>query len=205
MDLSSLNRVVNAVGDKFIPDNLNKSALREGLEWCAEWRHTAAQGRLSKLSKHKFSQLGKIQKVAKRLALLLSDDYVWLDISAKLPLQQRSPRDAVNDLVKAVGKVLKQQRVRAGAPIETSDFAQRSPFEWLVGEHLPELFNRHFARRARLSRNQGRPDGPYIRFAERVLLELEIKHQGRPYTREAIARALTATRKGLIRRRRNRD
>jgi hypothetical protein len=80
-------------------------------------------------------------------------------------------------------------------------FKERSPFEWLVGNWLPEIYAHYFGIRAGLQRRRdGKLDGPFIRFAEKALVELRIMHRGRPYTREAIARALTDARANRVRR-----
>lgn len=78
----------------------------------------------------------------------------------------------------------------------------RSPFEFFVANGLAKVFERHFERRAGSSRvSDQRIGGPYIRFAEAALKELGITNKGKPYSREAIARALTYVRAGRSRRR----
>jgi hypothetical protein len=57
--------------------------------------------------------------------------------------------------------------------LESSNYrGDRSPFEWLTGIHLPDLFDMYFEVEPNVDRNPDRSaddrpaDGPYIRFAE---------------------------------------
>jgi hypothetical protein len=79
-------------------------------------------------------------------------------------------------------------------------FKGASPFEWLVGHFLPEVFYVCFGRKATLRRPlpDEVPDGPFVKFADQVLRELSITIAGKPYERESIAKALT----GALRRNR---
>src|SRR5262245_46035763 len=62
-----------------------------------------------------------------------------------------------------------------------------SPLENLLGVLLPDVFRRHFNRSARVSRNPdtGKLNGPYIRFAEQVCAEFDIRCE-----RETVASAM---------------
>ncbi len=73
----------------------------------------------------------------------------------------------------------------------------RAPKEWMVGEILPDVYERNFHRRASPSRNPNAEtaDGPYPRFAQAVMAEWGIK-----ITMGVIVRALKEVRKGLPRR-----
>jgi hypothetical protein len=100
MEVSAVNRILQAVGDDSVPDNLDKLALRENLEWCAQWHLTAAQVRSSKLAKQRFSRLEKIEKTAKRLALSTTclmpttgPPRTWAQLSTSLPLVLQSVFD----------------------------------------------------------------------------------------------------------------
>jgi hypothetical protein len=69
-----------------------------------------------------------------------------------------------------------------------------SAFDNLIGFMLYRTFERHFGIKDRYTKNviNGKiEDGPFIRFAKKVLSEFEIKNSGKPYTRRAIADALT--------------
>jgi hypothetical protein len=72
---------------------------------------------------------------------------------------------------------------------------QGSAPEWLDGKRLPEVFERHFGTKARLTRAAaGEVGGPYIRFATQTMVEL-----GLPCKPETIAKAVTAARTGRAR------
>jgi hypothetical protein len=71
-----------------------------------------------------------------------------------------------------------------------------SPFERCVGYDLSNLFAQFFDLKAGYTAKDGWVDGPYIRFAEAVLVELELLNQGVPYSRQGIADAMTHVRKG---------
>jgi hypothetical protein len=68
-----------------------------------------------------------------------------------------------------------------------------SPLQALAGLWLPTVYKKHFRRRAGSSRpvEGGPPDGPYMRFADQVLTEWDIKH-----SRETIDAALGLYGKG---------
>jgi hypothetical protein len=87
---------------------------------------------------------------------------------------------------------------------DQSQVAPLSPLDVFLGDHLLEVYQRHFERRATISRNQyaERPtaEGRYIRFATAVMTELAITNNGLPYRPETIARARSNVRSGRSRR-----
>jgi len=73
----------------------------------------------------------------------------------------------------------------------------RSPFEWLAGTYLADDYRVCFGRSPTLQRTtDGGLDSPYIRFVEGVLVEFDVKNGSRPFSREAIAKAVTRARNG---------
>jgi hypothetical protein len=79
-------------------------------------------------------------------------------------------------------------------------FKNRSTFELLVGFGLSPIYHDHFQDDVGISRGTARkPEGPFIRFAEQALIELDFKHNGKPYSRESIARALTLAKSSQVR------
>ena len=84
-----------------------------------------------------------------------------------------------------------------GPPVWASGLRQElgvngsSAFQWLAGHRLADIYENHFEREARFSRDaNGQPSGPYVRFVRQVLLEFGITNRGAPYSNEAIAHAL---------------
>jgi hypothetical protein len=79
-------------------------------------------------------------------------------------------------------------------------FKKWSPFDALVGFGLPAIYKIHFGRDAGTSLGRkDKPSGPFIRFADHALLELDISHNGKPYAAASIARAFTRVRAGHVR------
>jgi hypothetical protein len=80
---------------------------------------------------------------------------------------------------------------------------KRPPKEWFAAEVLPPVFERNFARPARISRRDSSKvdanaaDGPFLRFALAVMREM-----GMSISRETVARALKDVRAGRERRKR---
>lgn len=68
---------------------------------------------------------------------------------------------------------------------------------YLCSKLLPEVYEKHFHRKIGVSRTDGKPDGPGLRFIERTLLELDIASSktGRTLGREAIAAHIKNRRK----------
>jgi hypothetical protein len=146
-------------------------------------------------------KLRQIDKVARKLQHLLSNGEIVEIIFSKLGLFEHDPRGTLDSLITAVGHSYP-------APVPRNRYANvfsdRSRFELLAGIGLRGVFEAHF-RRAGISRGASRkPDGPYIRFAYQSLIELEFTQNGKPYSQEAIARALTSAKSNRIRRKINR-
>jgi hypothetical protein len=101
-----------------------------------------------------------------------------------------------------------QWRVEESAVLETSpqkiigkikdnNAVAGSAFEWLVGQRLPEVFDRVFRADPTVYR-----EGRYLDFVEQVLAKFKITNDGQSYSRESIIKALTLTRSGRSRRQR---
>jgi hypothetical protein len=87
-------------------------------------------------------------------------------------------------------------------PREYADrWKARSPFEWLAGHYLPELFRVQIGLPATFHRRaaDSAPEGPLIRFVEGALIEFAITHRGKQYSREAIAKAISDSRTNRVR------
>jgi len=87
----------------------------------------------------------------------------------------------------------------------TETIRTHSPFEWLAGAYLPEAFRKCFGIEPTRTRDtyDGKDlSGPYLQFAEQVLIEFGITKHGRPYSRETISKALSDLKNGRVRRRR---
>jgi hypothetical protein len=211
---AGLDRILQAAGQKYVPADLDKYALWNSLEWSATWFDVATQLGSHKSAKDRARRrkLAQIEKAAEQMMRLLSDN---VERDPILAGAQRVVVDALRELRLSVpaARVPTGQR-HAGGEAHSKGSHDRlrrfdqftvsplfsgeaSAFEWLVSKCLPRLFETHFKRRAGQSAN-----GPYIRFAEQVLIEFNIKHRGRAYTRGAIETALKFARHGEPPRRR---
>jgi len=147
--------------------------------------------------------LAAIVKAGSKLRKLLKSDrdWEWLkefqfevltdDLDVAIPLAER----AIYDL---------ELKIEWGEDFLTDArdaIRKRSAFEWLAGAYLAQDYRICFGTEPTLQRNtHGQLSGPYILFVEQVLLEFRVRNGPRPFSREAIAKALTDVRKGKYRR-----
>jgi len=218
-------RILDKVGDRFVPQGLELEALRHDLrschiDWCG-----LTQLSSDKIARRRIQRLETIVKQADAVLALLDDDgsiggWVRQEIAMTFPLKEGAPvRKTVAfrpdhgqpDAAPSFnGFLAGLQRLAAAARYKAEYFPNhalyrlpRSPLEFFVANVLPSVFERHFKRTAGFSRA---PDGtgtggPYIRFAVEALRELGITNKGKPYTGDTIARALSRARAGHVRRR----
>jgi hypothetical protein len=214
LDATAVQRILAAVGEKFIPPDLDKQKLVTDLASCLATYSSAVQRRSDKPTKDRVRRLKSIQNAAKRLERQLVPDDIW-DWSDRFSECERL-QEEVKYLIERVDLEIEDltfelrwgpdwlENIRRGlAPRALADrWKARSPFEWVAGHYLPELFRTHFGRKPTFNRGKGVPDSPAIRFIERALTELGITNRGRPYSRGSIAKALTDARTGRARNKR---
>ena len=136
--------------------------------------------------------LNQTAKTARRLKSLLADndDEAWREISQFYPLEAHDPKEIVDLLFKAVDKRLSAKpqepaSIQKASKRVASELAlnERSAFEWLAGQRLPEVFNKHFCDKATARNGDGEPNTPYVRFVTCALKKLGISHHnGEPYS-----------------------
>ncbi|MBR1235185.1 hypothetical protein [Bradyrhizobium sp. AUGA SZCCT0182] len=92
--------------------------------------------------------------------------------------------------------------VKTFGKLSTDRLLDRSPTDWLAGDRLPVVYNRHFPRAAGVSLPSGKktPDGPFVRFAVTVFKEI-----GAPISAHTVARALKNVRGNRTRRKSKRQ
>ena len=214
LDASAVERILAAVGEKFIPLDLDKQKLVTDLASCLATYSSAAQRRSDKQTKDRVRRLKSIQNAAKRLErqLVPDDIWDWSDRYSECEYLQNEVKYLINRLDLEINDLTFElewgpdwhEAIRRNlAPRALADrWKARSPFEWVAGHFLPELFRTHFGKKPTVNRRKGVPDSPAIRFIERALIELEITNRGRPYSRESIAKALTDVRTGRARNKR---
>jgi len=152
-------------------------------------------------AKAQLVRLKKIHEHASALANVLAADEESEGIFAK----QLCPEDMPTaiKLTNKMREIVEESGLLETSPQSLADESRAqyaasddSPFEWLVGKRLPQVFKWFFREDATLYRK-----GRYLDFALQVLTEFEITNNGRPYSRETLIRALTRARRGHGRRR----
>jgi hypothetical protein len=183
LDDEALKRILKAVGSKFIPANLDRDGLRADIQLAAWWwkQITGEKNQPARLRR-----LQDIRQAAEDLKRLLEEDAQSGLALSKYPFTGSDPPTILNQLINYANRVLE--------PLDgTQSWPKGSAFDWVMGS-LMETYSRYFQRKAGISRLplDGTVNGPFIRFAEAALRELKIFNDGKPYSRETMARAVTA-------------
>ena len=191
LDDPALDRIIAEVGETIIkPD---RDVLRHDLLICYGRYSIASGPGRSGFVKRQSERLNSIRKHAKKLVELLKADEADVGIiSARWPISPERPAhlftqmvflveviDGMPGLQRRPGDIAK----RTSAHLDVSG----SALQWLTGTLLPAAYSKHFDRRAGRSRNPADDvlGGPYMRFARRVLAEMQIECSD-----ETIAKAL---------------
>jgi hypothetical protein len=77
LDASAVERILAAVGERFVPADLDKLKLAEDLATCFTVYCSAVQRRSDKPIKDRIRRLNSIQKAAKRFEGQLMPDDIW--------------------------------------------------------------------------------------------------------------------------------
>ena len=192
INLTSVDRILVVVDEP--PPNLREDAFARSLELSASWYRDAVMFAYRKPAKDQHHAMALTYQTATRLTQLLTDDL----LEAMGPLSTTvDTREFLAELIETVNQRLKPPP--AGDLLDMSQyragFKQRSPFEWLAGYCLPDVYELHLRRKASPTTNS-----EFVRFAEMVLAELQVKNRGKTYSRATISRALTTVRSGRPRR-----
>jgi hypothetical protein len=181
MDDEALTRILDAVGSKFIQANLDRDELRADIQLAALWwmQITGQKNQPARLRR-----LQDIRRAAEDLKRLLEEDAQSGLALSKYPFTGSDPLTVLNQLTNYVNRVLE--------PLDGMRTPLKgSAFDWAVSS-LMDTYTKYFRRKAAFSRTGGEVAGPFIRFADAALRELKIFNDGKPYSRETIARAVTA-------------
>jgi hypothetical protein len=185
---ADIDRILSAVGKRYWPPTLNRAALAAALEGIAKtyrtWRfldHQPPDGEMRK-------RVERINSTAKKLGRLLpapdSPGGEDLDPLMKFFLVAGGGGDvdvrrAIEGvwLIKAISdQVLRDKLYDLGWA------GRRSAERWLISDALPGVYTTHFSRRFGITRSNGRPSGPGIRFVETVLSVMNVVNQnGKPF------------------------
>jgi hypothetical protein len=218
-------RILDEVGNRFVPQGLEPEALRDELYGCYVTWCSLSQLSSDKIARQRFQRLQIIAKRADAVLVALLDEGLvggWArqEIAMTFPLNEGAPVRKTAEFRADHGQpdaapsfnglLAGLQRLVATASHKAEYFSNkavyrlpRSPLEYLVTNVLPGVYERHFKRAARSSHPSTRTEagGPYIRFTCAALKELGITKKGKPYKPDTIARALSDVHSGRVRRR----
>jgi hypothetical protein len=180
--LEGARRIVEATRIEKPTEEADLGALVGCLALCKQW-HTEA----CTLTAEERRKLGPLQKTAKRLALMLRQQQSLLR-------NLDHHRASIDKLIQDIDADLQWQNEGPATAMQQS-LATRSPFEWISGNHLADVYHLIFDRKPSYS-----GDGPYVRFVEATLIELGITNNGRPYSRASISKARKDDETGASRR-----
>ena len=187
MDDEALTRILDVVGSRFIPANLDRDGLRVDIQLAAMWWMQITG---EKKQPARLRRLQDIRRTAEDLKRLLEEDAQSGLALSKYPFTGSDPLTMLNQLTNYVNRVLEPPEPPDGMPTRPVPL-KGSAFDWAMLS-LMELYSKYFRRKAGISRSGGKIDGPFIRFVDAALRELKIFNDGKPYSRETIAKAVTA-------------
>jgi hypothetical protein len=194
-NVTAVDGILNAVGKRHWPATLNRETLTADLERAARvypiWHLLDHQPSDRAMLK----RVERINSTARRLIKLLpaldssggeGDPLMRLLLTAaddgRDDSNIRGAIESVSLIVARSDKILKDFRSLGWG-------GHRSAESWLIGEALPKIYERHFARPFRISRDKvtRQPGGPGIRFVVSVLSVMEVVTRYRkPYGPAAI-------------------
>lgn len=204
---AAIERILKAVGRNLVPDGLDRALLQRDLEYERLWHQDAVVLYDKTLSRKRDARLTQIRKAAKTIAAIDDDCWNLLEGArfcyAPSDPYREEPRVTARRLIEDVERTLRPPfRPEDIAPDVDGLAFPGSPFVRLAGSRLVQVFKRHFPGvSVGYTKTDGVVDQPYIRFAERSLIELGIDKGDSPYMRGSIANALTDQNKGRLRKR----
>ncbi len=208
---ANVDHILDAVGLEHVPKWINTRRLREDINMAGVLAASLAELDSSRTWRERVERLEKIERTARRLRRLLSDDvgrWAQQELGQVFPLgegglrrQRRDPAPSVTGLVFGLARLARAARRKREQTTPDAPWRQdESVSDWLLGRHLPKIYERWIRRPAGRSRtfkaDNGKADGPYIRFACLVTNEL-----GYQYSEETVVKALSNIKSGAKRRR----
>jgi hypothetical protein len=186
LDERGLGKIIEAVGRRYIPATLDRSALRRAIDKSKKSAETISKNRHGARARKRFERLKQILEAAKRLASLLevTDD-------ASDMVQRLCGEWTLAMVSRLIVDIEALVHVLSDGDREPSQWGNPTTNEWLAGAELPCVFEEHFCRKPGASWNKAhkKAGGPCVRFIEATMLEL-----GKPYSTASILRAMTRLR-----------
>jgi hypothetical protein len=182
IDDRAIDRILAAVGRKFVSTDLDRPAMRDAIEKAWATKRKIDEYRPGPRARECSKQLAGIYEAAAALLSLLTTDN---DASEWVTKIYPEAALSVRRLVVVVDSI--KGKLDESAKETTANYARvPTAAEWFAGVELPCIYQECFDRKAAVSRNAGKPDGPCVRFVKAVLAEMKL-----PFADESIARAMT--------------
>jgi len=197
----NIGRILAVLNPKRIPSDLDRDALQNDLLLCL-WHYDKAEEARSRRGKDQFAALREADKLAQQLIAVLKSEELRQHIRGSdcdsmignvddVARECRAPIDALEDEEFQEWSVAS----RAGLLPRAKRYEGWGSVYWLVGGYLPRAFSKHFR-----DKPGTKPNSPYVRFAESVLMEAVILNdEGNFYKRTSISRAMKYKRGGHLR------
>jgi hypothetical protein len=189
-----IERIISAVGEPYC-GNPHRDALRgelEGIIYVWEYLSSAHSPRDAREKQKQFTAIASHGSKF-RETLIQSDRkpayYADGILKAETETTSEDVEAASYRFMETLQRIVTAAKSNAEKfqNLATHRLLDRSPNDWLAGDRLPIVFERHFPRSAAVSIPSGKttPDGPFIRFAVAVFDEI-----GTPISPHTVARAL---------------
>jgi hypothetical protein len=193
---AGVDRILAAVGRKFATNQVNKAALLRALTLCRLWHMRALFMGLDQPERKFIQKLEVIRKPTKRLVQLLTvlENQVLL-FALLFPDDGKSLQANLSGLLEKIDRELAKRPWKGAHRAYRESFKAFSPFDWLAGLYLPDVYELALGHRPSTAEN-----GPSVRFVEAALAELKISKHGKPYSRASIARSIRSIRARRTRR-----
>jgi hypothetical protein len=182
VDEQALDRILAAVGKKFVPAELNRNALWTAIKQAGEAKETVDRFRSGPRTRAILKSMKRIGKAADALARVIKENKDSAQLIAEMvPFTPKSIQRLID-----FSAYLEQKLSKSNAYVRAKHDRVPSATDWLVGVELPNVFEEFFDRKAGRSRSDGAPSGPTVRFIVAAMKEMD----GRPNS-ETIVRAMT--------------
>jgi hypothetical protein len=182
VDEQALDRILAAVGKKFVPAELNGNALWSAIKEADETKNIVDRFRSGPRTRAIRKSMKSIAKAADALARAIkeNEDSTQL-IDQNVPLVPKSIQQLID-----FSAYLEQKLGKSNAYLRAKYDRIPSATDWLGGVELPNVFEEFFDRKAGRSQSDDGPSGPTVRFIVAAMNEI-----GRSPSPETIVRAMT--------------
>ena len=178
------------------PDNFDRARFTEDLNYCEPIMWGSACLFSVSRRRKRYKNMTEMHKLATRLEALLDIEKDSLVIHFD-GVEDDNNFSNFQRLITAISKLAKKGEHDARLLSTPMDNVGGSLFERFVA-HLAGLYEEHFGKRATIIRDP-KPRGPFLEFASTLLKTFDIKTDGRYYSDESVAKALSKQRRLRLR------